>query len=463
MVSECESGQLTEKCGVIAVVGAPNAVELSLFGLHGLQHRGHEAFGIAFLRNGCIGVVHRFGRVMAVGTSDLSIPSADTVIGHVRYSTSGNSDFAQPIYLKCPSCEIVVAHNGNLTNAAEIRSKLEDEGCIFESEVDTEVIAHLIARSPGKTPTEKIVDALQQVEGAYSLLLFVGEEVFAVRDPYGIRPLSLGKLVDGMVVASETCALDMLRATFVRDIAPGELLQIKGGKLLSLFPFKKMEQKFCIFEHVYFSRPDSVLEGRSVYASRKEIGKELARESGIQANMVVPVLDSGMVAALGYSEESGLPLELAITRNHYSSRSFIEPTPERRNIKVKLKHNANRFLLKGKKIVLVDDSIVRGTTLKQLIAMLWEVGTSEIHVRISSPRILNPCYYGVDTPNKRDLISANMSLEVMREYLGATSLYFLTLEGLYRAVSGSKKRVGFCDACFTGDYPIECIGTSQDA
>ncbi|ACT69187.1 amidophosphoribosyltransferase [Neorickettsia risticii] len=462
MVSQGESGWLTEKCGVIAVVGVPDAVALSLLGLHGLQHRGHEAFGVAFVHNGGVSVVHRFGRVMSVNPGDLSTPPAETVIGHVRYSTSGGSDFSQPVYLKCQSYEIVVAHNGNLTNADEIRTKLESEGCVLQSEVDTEVIAHLIARSSAKTPTEKIVDALQQVEGAYSLLLFVGGEIFAVRDPYGIRPLSLGKLGDGVVIASETCALDMLKATFVRDIAPGELLRIKDGKLISLFPFSEMERKFCIFEHVYFSRPDSILEGRSVYASRKEIGKELARESKIDADMVVPVLDSGMVAALGYSEESRLPLELAITRNHYSSRSFIEPTPERRSMKVKLKHNANRFLLKGKKVVLVDDSIVRGTTLKQLIAMLWEAGTSEIHVRISSPRILNPCYYGVDTPNKKDLISANIPLGEMSVYLGATSLYFLTLEGLYRAVSGSEKRIDFCDACFTGDYPIKCLGTPQN-
>ncbi|WP_038558916.1 amidophosphoribosyltransferase [Neorickettsia helminthoeca] len=449
-----DQAKLQEKCGVICVTGVPDAAELCLTGLHALQHRGHEAFGVASSVDGKINVTHRLGTVMA-NSADVPKCSSDKAIGHVRYSTSGNASFSQPVYLRCPFGEIAIAHNGNLINADELREILKKRGCIFESDVDTEVLVHLLALSKEETYIGKITEALQQVKGAYSLVLLINNEVFAVRDPHGVRPLSLGRLGDAIVITSETCALDILKATFVRDVAPGELLEIKTNDVISHFPLERKERKFCIFEYVYFSRPDSLLEGRSVYTSRKKIGMQLAHESNTKSDMVVPVLDSGMVSSIGYAETSGIPLELAITKNYYSGRSFIEPTQDLRRIRVKLKHNANRELLQSKKIILIDDSIVRGTTLKLLIAMLWEAGTEEIHVKIASPRMMNPCYYGVDTPNKKDLISANLSVEEVRKYLGATSLYFLSLEGLYKAVSGSDVRKNFCDACFTGDYPIK--------
>lgn len=483
---------LREKCGIIAVSNDKKSVYNSLLGLHALQHRGHEAFGIATYSDSAGDNANNINnninnnidnktkaspgaflkKFYAEGTVAHSINkvniTGDYAIGHVRYSTSGGLNFAQPICAKLAEGEIALAHNGNLINAAEIRDALIKEGNIFQSDVDTEVFIHLIAKAKAESLIEKIIIALKQIRGAYSLVLLFGKKIFAIRDPFGIRPLVLGKITNlpaegrvselSYIIASETCALDILNADFIRDIVPGEILEIEDSKITSYFPFEKQIPRFCIFEYVYFARADSFLEGKDVYSLRRAIGRQLAIESKhllTQAtDMVVPILDSGMPAALGFAREVNIPLEIGIIKNSYSGRTFIEPTQENRYLKVKLKHNSNRALLKGKHITVIDDSIVRGTTLKQLIKILKEAEVASIHVRISSPQMLNPCYYGVDTPDKAGLLAANYSLQEMQEFFEVDSLYFLSLAGLHEAVHNNQKN-NYCDACFSGNYPIK--------
>lgn len=444
---------LSEKCGVVAISNNQEAVFNCLLGLHALQHRGHEAFGIVAFDGGHHRQSHRAGAVID-NIKDFPKNNERYAIGHARYSTSGELNFCQPISAKISLGEISIAHNGNLVDTEKTREKLINSGSIFQSSVDTELFLHLIAHSKKTALLDKIIESLTQVKGAYSLVVLHNDVIFGIRDPLGIRPMVLGRLDNSYVLASETCALDIMNAKFIRDVKPGEIVEIHNDEIRSFFPFVEREQKFCIFEYVYFARSDSFLEGRNVYEVRKAIGRQLAIESNHNTDMVVPVLDSGITSAMGYSAATGIPLELGIIKNHYAGRTFIEPTDQRRILKVKLKHNANAYLIRDKSITLIDDSIVRGTTLKQLIAILREAGVKSIHVKISSPKFLNPCYYGVDTPNRDNLIAANYSTEEMRKLFNVDSIHFLSLDGLYKSVTGSSIRKNFCDACFSGDYPI---------
>jgi amidophosphoribosyltransferase len=384
----------------------------------------------------------------------------------VRYSTTGGSveRNVQPMFADLTGGGLAIAHNGNLTNARTLRRELVAEGAIFQSTSDTEAIIHLAARSHYEFIVEKLIDALKHVEGAYSLVALTSKKLIGVRDPYGVRPLVLGRLDNAYILASETCALDIIGAEFVRDIAPGEMLVITKEGLESLRPFPVKPKRFCIFEYVYFARPDSTVEGKNVYEVRKHIGAELAREAPSVADMVIPVPDSGVPAALGYAAASGIPFELGIIRNHYVGRTFIEPSDRIRHLGVKLKHNANREKLKGKRIVLVDDSIVRGTTSKKIVEMVRDAGATEVHFRIASPPTTHSCFYGVDTPNKEDLLAHKLSLSGMREFIDADSLAFVSMDGLYRAMGEAKRLSGapqFCDACFSGDYPVEPVDARE--
>jgi amidophosphoribosyltransferase len=380
-------------------------------------------------------------------------------IGHNRYSTTGAPQLrnVQPFYADLSFGGFALAHNGNLTNAMTLRRELIGRGAIFNSTSDTEVMVHRVALSTATTVEDRIIDALSRVEGAYSLVMLSPTSLIGVRDPFGVRPLVLGKLGDAHILCSETCALDIIGADYVRDVEPGEMLIINGDGIQSLFPFEKRAARLCIFEYVYFARPDSMVDNRNVYGVRKRIGAELARENHVEADMVVPVPDSGVPAAIGYAEASGLPFELGIIRNHYVGRTFIEPSEQVRNLGVKLKHNANMAALKGKRVILVDDSIVRGTTSKKIVTMVREAGAAEVHMRIASAPTTHSCYYGVDTPERSQLMAANHTVEEMAKIIGVDSLAFLTLDGMYRAV-GEAKRQGeapqFCDACFSGEYPV---------
>ena len=384
-------------------------------------------------------------------------------VGHVRYPTSGggNQRNIQPIFAEYHFGGVALAHNGNLTNALTLRKELSKRGCIFQSTMDTEIIIHLLAISDQDSFIDRFVDALGKITGAFSLVALTDELLVGTRDPLGVRPMVIGKLGAAHVLASETCALDIIAAEYVRDVAPGEVVLIdRTGKLTSFFPFPKQSQRFCMFEYVYFARPDSTLEGRHVYAVRKYIGRELAKEAPAKADLVVPVPDSGVPAALGYAEQAKLPFELGIIRNHYVGRTFIEPSEHVRHLGVKLKHNANSMLIKGKTIILVDDSIVRGTTSQKIVTMLREAGAKAIHMRIASPPTKCPCFYGVDTPEASKLMAANHSVAAMAKLIGVDSLAFVSIDGLYRAVGEAKRNneaPQFCDACFTGDYPIPLI------
>jgi amidophosphoribosyltransferase len=379
-------------------------------------------------------------------------------IGHVRYATTGATVLrnVQPLFADFAFGGLAIAHNGNLTNAGSVRRRLVDQGSLFQSTSDTEVIVHLIARSLRQTVEQRFTDALQQLQGAYSLVALSKDALIGVRDPLGVRPLALGRLDGAYMLASETCAFDILGADFVRDVAPGEMVVIDADGLRSLHPFPPMPHRFCIFEYVYFARPDSEVEGHNVYEVRKRIGAELAKESHVPADLVVPVPDSGVPAALGYAQAAGLPFELGIVRNHYVGRTFIEPTDSIRHLGVKLKHNANRNSLSGKRVVLVDDSIVRGTTSTKIVAMVRAAGAAEVHMRVAAPPTTHSCFYGVDTPERSELLAANNTLAEMAALIGVDSLAFLSIDGLYRAV-GEARRDGhlpqYCDACFTGDYP----------
>ena len=382
-------------------------------------------------------------------------------IGHNRYSTSGNSNALleiQPFSSELAFGGFALAHNGNLTNAARLRSSLVETGSLFQSSSDTEIIVHLVARSHQDTVTDRLIDALKQIEGAYSLVCVAKDMLIGVRDPLGVRPLVLGKQGDAYVLASESCALDIVGAEIVRDLDPGEMVVITKAGIKSIKPFPTKQSRFCVFEYIYFARPDSVLEGRGVYHARKAIGAELAKESGANADLVVPVPDSGVPAALGYAEAANIPFELGIIRNHYIGRTFIQPTQQGRNDSVKMKHNANPATVRGKRVVLVDDSIVRGTTSRKIVAMMRAAGAAEVHMRIASPPTKNPCFYGVDTPDKDQLIAAKLDIDAIAKEIGADSLAFISIDGLYRAMGEAGRNADgpqFCDACFTGDYPIK--------
>jgi amidophosphoribosyltransferase len=452
---------LHEECGIFGIAGPTHAATHVALGLHALQHRGQEAAGIVSCDQGIFHVHTAKGHVGDHFNSPQVIDTlkGNHAIGHVRYPTAGGSAIrnTQPVYAELSFGGIAIAHNGNLTNALTLRKSLISRGCIFQSTMDTELVIHLIAISTKQDLLDRFVDALHQIEGAYSLIALTKDMIIAVRDPYGIRPMVLGQLDGQYVIASETCAFDIIGARFVRDIAAGEMVTITDGKVQSYNPFAKVAQRFCIFEYVYFARPDSVVDGRHVYSVRKQIGAELASESPTVADIVVPVPDSGVPAALGYAAAANLPFELGIIRNHYVGRTFIEPSDHVRHLGVKLKHNANATVLAGKRVVLVDDSIVRGTTSKKIVQMVREAGAKEVHMRISSPPTTHSCFYGVDTPSREGLIAARQSVAEMASFIGVDSLAFISIDGLYRAL-GEARRQGdlpqFCDACFTGEYPI---------
>lgn len=455
-----EHDHLHEECGVIGVYGSEGAAALTALGLHALQHRGQEAAGITTFDGTDFHTHRAMGHVAGNFDSDEVIRQlkGKIAIGHNRYATTGETALrnVQPLYAELSSGGFAVAHNGNISNAVKLRRELVRRGSIFQSTSDTEVIIHLVATSTYRTLLDRFIDALKQVEGAYSLLCLTGEGMIACRDPLGVRPLVLGRLGDSYILASETVALDVVGATFLRAVEPGELIVITARGLRSLRPFGIVRPRPCIFEHVYFSRPDSVVDGSSVYQVRKRIGAELAREAPADVDMIVPVPDSGVPAAIGYAQESGLPFELGIIRSHYVGRTFIQPGDQIRNLGVKLKHNANRAMIDGKRIVLIDDSIVRGTTSLKIVQMMRDAGAAEVHMRIASPPTRHSCYYGVDTPARSKLLAANMDVERMREYIKVDSLAFVSTDGLYRAV-GEEIRLDdapqYCDACFTGDYP----------
>ena len=452
---------LHEECGVFGIYGALDASARTALGLHALQHRGQEAAGIVSFDG------EQFTSHRALGLVGDNFNSAETIsklpgnmaIGHNRYSTTGDTLLrnVQPLYGDFSFGGLAVAHNGNLTNAMTLRKQLIDIGCLFQSTSDTEVIVHLIALSKQSSVEDRLFDALQRVEGAYSLVVLSNDQLIAVRDPLGVRPLVIGRVGDAIIFASETCALDIVGAEYVRDVAPGEIVIVNKNGMRSIHPFDKTPKRFCIFEYVYFSRPDSISEGLNVYETRKRIGAVLARESLVDADVVVPVPDSGIPGALGYARESGIPFELGIIRNHYVGRTFIEPSDHVRHLGVKLKHNGNRTVLEGKRVILVDDSIVRGTTSKKIVNMVRESGAKEVHMRIASPPTTHSCFYGVDTPTRDQLLAANHTIAEMAKLINVDSLAFISIDGLYRAVNDIQRDANapqYCDACFSGNYPI---------
>ena len=455
-----------EECGVIGISGHAEAANLAYLGLYALQHRGQESAGIVSRGGGQMHLHRGMGLVADVFERSVirrSLPGRHA-IGHVRYSTAGTSTLgdAQPFLAASSQTQVAIAHNGNLTNADAIRRELEGQGSIFQSTMDSEVFVHLLARSRGGLE-DRLIDALSRVRGAYSLVLLADDVMVAARDPYGFRPLSLGRLGSAWIMASETCAFDLIGADYERDVEPGEIIVVRRGRLRSLQPMPRVPERLCVFEHIYFSRPDSIVYGANVYQIRKQLGRELAREHPVDADVVVPVLDSGSAAALGYAEAAGLPYETALIRNHYVRRTFIEPEQSIRLFGVRVKHNPIRELVEGKRVVLVEDSIVRGTTLIKLVSLFRAARAREIHLRVSSPPTTGPCFYGIDTPTREELIASNKSVEEIRQVLGADSLAYLSLEAL-RSVEAAMKH-GFCDACFSREYviPLEEIeaGASQ--
>jgi amidophosphoribosyltransferase len=463
-----DNDKFHEECGVFGVWNAKDAAALTALGLHALQHRGQEAAGIVSLDEAGIFHSHKGRGLVGDNFSDAkviaSLPGA-AAVGHNRYATTGETALrnVQPLYADFAFGGFAVAHNGNLTNAHQLKRVLVNRGCLFQSTTDSEVFIHLIAISLYSTVVDRLIDALKQVQGAYSLVALHNGALVGARDPLGVRPLVLGRMggQDGgapsWVLASETCALEIVGAEFVRDIDPGEVIVIDAEGVRSVKPFGRHQSRFCIFEYIYFARPDSVVEGTPVYETRKRIGAELARESGVPADVVVPVPDSGVPAAMGYAVEAGIPFELGIIRNHYVGRTFIEPTDSIRNLGVKLKHSANRAMIEGRRVVLVDDSIVRGTTSKKIVEMVRAAGAREVHMRISSPPTTHSCHYGIDTPERGKLMAARHGLAEMAEIIGVDSLAFISLDGLYRALGKPGRdaaRPGFCDACFTGDYAV---------
>jgi amidophosphoribosyltransferase len=450
-----------DECAVVGVYGHPEAANLTYLGLYALQHRGQESTGIVASDGRHIHAEVGMGRVNDFFTeARLAQLPGHLAIGHNRYSTTGSSMLrnAQPLLVDYAHGSLAIAHNGNLVNAQRLRAELEARGSVFRSSTDTEVILHLVAQSRADDVLDGIVEALQQVRGAYSLVLMNHTEIFAVRDPHGFRPLCLGQLGDGYVIASETCALDLVEATYLRDVAPGELIRISAAGLQSYFPLPPAPPSQCIFELIYFARPDSDIFGHNVYLIRKALGRQLAREAPVAADVVIPVPDSGLPAALGYAEEAGIPFDTGLIRNHYVGRTFIEPQQAIRHFGVKIKLNAIRRFLEGKRVVVVDDSIVRGTTSKKLMHMIRQAGAKEVHVRISSPPITHPCLYGIDTPTRTELIASNHTVDEIRDYIEADSLAYLSHAGLMRVVQAQNQ--SYCSACFTGQYPVE--GAWQD-
>jgi amidophosphoribosyltransferase len=453
------SDHFHDECGVVGIYGHPESANLAYLSLYALQHRGQESAGIAS-SNGQTLLVHRGMGLVADVFDEKIIRRLDgsSAIGHNRYSTAGSTVLknSQPLVVKYTHGSLAIGHNGNLVNAEELRVRLEARGSIFQSTVDTEVILHLIAVSRGERLVDRIIEALWQVRGAYSLVFLSEKEMVAARDPYGFRPLVLGRMMNGekdtYVVASETCALDLIGATYEREVAPGEVLLFTEHGMTSYSPFPHERLSRCVFEHIYFARPDSLLYGKSVYQTRKEFGRQLARENPVPADIVIPVPDSGVPAALGYAEEAKLPFEMGLIRNHYVGRTFIEPLESIRNFGVKVKLNAQHEVLRGKRVVVVDDSIVRGTTSRKIVAMIRAAGATEVHLRISSPPTTGPCFYGVDTPTRRELIASANSVEEIRGFIAADSLSYLSEAGMYAALKDEGSR--FCDACFTNRYPV---------
>ncbi|HKL27558.1 MAG TPA: amidophosphoribosyltransferase [Desulfuromonadales bacterium] len=450
-----------DECGVFGIFGHPEAANLTYLGLYALQHRGQESCGIVSSDGNRLRSWKGMGLVADVFKRDSTFENlpGSSSIGHVRYSTAGSSDFKniQPITVDYARGSIAVAHNGNLVNGQERRNELEQAGSIFSTTSDTEVIIHLIARSQSDLLSERITEALMAVKGAYSAVFLTETRMVAVRDPHGFRPLALGKLNDAYVVASETCAFDLIEAEFIREVEPGEMLFIDKHGLKSYKPFPPAPPSPCIFEFIYFARPDSTVYGKQVYGVRKEFGRQLAREHGIEADVVIAVPDSGVPAAMGYAEESGIPFELGLIRNHYVGRTFIEPQQSIRHFGVKLKLNPVREILENKRVVVVDDSLVRGTTARKIVKMIRNAGAREIHMRLSSPPTSYPCYYGIDTPTRKELISSSHTIEEIRRYLTADTIGYLSREGMRHAAGIPEDMMAgglYCDACFSGDYPV---------
>ncbi|MEQ8227937.1 MAG: amidophosphoribosyltransferase [Rhodospirillales bacterium] len=465
-----DDDKLREECGVFGIYGHEDAAAHTALGLHALQHRGQESAGIVAYDQ------EQFHSHRALGLVGDNYNDPDIIkrlkgsvaMGHVRYSTSGGTVIRniQPLFAEFIFGGLAVAHNGNLTNAYQLRQALVERGNIFQSTSDTEVIIHLMAVSTAGHVVDRLIEALRQIEGAYSLVAMTQKKLIGVRDPMGVRPLVLGRLGDAHILASETCALDIIGADFIRDVEPGEIIVIDADGVTSYHPFgQSRARRFCIFEHIYFARPDSIIEGQNVYEVRKRIGAELAHESPVEADVVVPVPDSGVPSAIGFARETGIPFELGIIRNHYVGRTFIEPTDNIRHLGVRLKHNGNVAELKGKRVVLVDDSIVRGTTSVKIVEMVRDAGASEVHMRISSPPTTHSCFYGIDTPERSQLLAAQHDIQGMADIIGVDSLAFISWDGLYRAVGETGRDMEiprYCDACFTGEYPIPLSDRDSD-
>ena len=462
--------RLREECGVFGVFGHPDAAALTALGLHGLQHRGQEAAGIVSFDSKHFHAEKRMGLVSDHFTKKdiLNRLKGSASIGHVRYSTRGATVIrnVQPLFADLPGGGFAIAHNGNLTNALSLRDELVKKGSIFQSTSDTETILQLVARSKRGNTLSRLIDALFQIEGAYALVVMTNKKLIGARDPLGIRPLVIGELDGHYILASETCALDIIGAQFLREVENGEIVVITDKGIESIKPFPPLKARPCIFEYIYFSRPDSIVGGMNVYECRKAFGKQLAKESKVDGDVVIPVPDSGVPAAIGYAQASKIPLELGIIRNHYVGRTFIEPQQSIRSLSVKLKHNANKILVGGKKVVLVDDSIVRGTTSVKIVDMLRDAGAKEVHMRIAAPPITHPDFYGIDTPVQEQLLASNNSLEEMCAYIGADSLAFLSVDGLYKAMGHKNgrdpKNPAYTDHCFTGDYPTQLKDQTSD-
>src|SRR5271169_3579552 len=460
------SDKLREECGVVAIYGHPEASKLAYLSLYALQHRGQESAGIVASNGERLELHKAMGLVSDIFTANVlaGLPGS-LAIGHTRYSTTGDSALlnAQPIMVECNKGKIALAHNGNITNAIEVHAQLEQQGSIFQTTSDTEVIVHLIARSREETLVDAMADSLRRIEGAFSLVMLTSDRVFAARDPRGFRPLVMGRIsgqashqADTIVFASETCAFDLIGATYQREVKPGELVIVGPEGVHSRFYATQQALSSCVFEHVYFSRPDSIVFGRAVQQTRDAMGRQLALESPVDADIVVPVPDSGVTAAMGFSYQAGIPIQFGLIRNHYVGRTFIEPEQRVRDFGVKLKLNPVRNVIQGKRVVLIDDSIVRGTTSRKIVRMVRDAGAKEVHMRISCPPTISPCYYGVDTPSKNQLIAANKSVDEIREYIGADSLAYLSLEGLKKA-AGENDTVKYCTACYTGKYPTPLL------
>jgi amidophosphoribosyltransferase len=467
---DLDADTLREECGVFGIYGHPDAAALTALGLHALQHRGQEAAGIVSFNNGRFHSERRMGLVGDHFSSAATIDrlKGEAALGHVRYSTTGEPILrnVQPLFAELAAGGFAVAHNGNLTNGLSLRRELISQGAICQSTSDTEVILHLVARAQKSKLIDRYIEALRRLEGAYALVCLTNKKLIGARDPLGIRPLMLGKLNNSYILCSETCALDIIGATFVREVENGEVVVISEDGIESHWPFPRVPARPCIFEYIYFSRPDSILGGRSVYDVRKQMGRQLALESPADVDVIVPIPDSGVPAALGFAEQLKIPFELGIIRNHYVGRTFIEPTQTIRSLGVKLKHNANRAVVKGKRVLLVDDSVVRGTTSIKIVQMMYDAGALEVHMRIASPPIKYPDFYGIDTPEEKALLASTHTLEEMRKFIGVTSLAFLSVDGVYRSVGYEGRNNAhpqFTDHCFTGEYPTrltDMIGES---